>query len=575
MRPPQILLKEIFGEALEKESLQERDAFLNAACSANSELRKQVDLLLAAHAQCIDSSDFLQQSIISPAAINLRPGSIIGRYKIIEHIGEGGFGSVFMAEQQQPVRRMVALKVIKAGMDTRQVIARFEAERQALAMMDHPNIARVLDGGETENGRPYFVMELVHGKKITDYCNENNLPIRERLELFIQICHAIQHAHQKGIVHRDLKPSNILVFSDPNLNPSVTPSAIPKIIDFGIAKATQGRLTEESIQTAFHQFIGTPAYMSPEQADLSPDIDTRTDIYSLGILLYELLGGRPPFDNHRLITAGFDEMRRTILEIEPVPPSQAAPRATALLVPCDLDWIVMKCLEKDRSRRYQTANALAADIQRHLSQLPITARPPSAADLIGKFLLRHRAFSLAAAFAIFIVIISGIFITLALLRENAARRAAELRLNAALGIVDAIADKALPELEASVGGAKALEVLATSGLEYVEQLRATSVNDPRLALAVAKVLIRLSRVQGSAIVNHRGDFEAALASAQRAAALLESSAPEYNSTLRLSLLWQAYFRLAMSLDNLGRPRDGVYDTHSENQSFSCRIGEIP
>src|SRR6185436_5999178 len=320
-----------------------------------------------------------------------RIGDKIGRYKLMEQLGEGGMGIVFVAEQKEPVRRTVALKVIKPGMDTRQVVARFEAERQALAMMNHPNIAKVLDAGATEVGRPYFVMELVRGIRITDYCDQANLSTKERLDLFIKVCQAIQHAHQKGIIHRDIKPSNILV----TLHDGVP---VPKVIDFGIAKATEGRLTDATVYTQLHQFIGTPAYMSPEQAEMSGlDIDTRSDIYSLGVLLYELLTGKTPFDAKELMASGIDAMRKTIREKEPARPSTrlatlhgeelttAAKRRstdTSKLfhqLQGDLDWIVMKCLEKDRSRRYQTANGLAVDLKRHLNNEAVVARPPSSA----------------------------------------------------------------------------------------------------------------------------------------------------------------------------------------------------
>src|SRR3989475_8735883 len=298
---------------------EERAACLDHACGADAALRQRVEILLNAHA----TGAFLEEPAapvtahtlqVSPP-ISERPGDTIGRYKLLQQIGEGGCGVVYMAEQTEPVQRRVALKIIKLGMDTRQVIARFEAERQALALMDHPNIAKVLDGGATETGRPYFVMELVRGIKITDYCDQANLPTSERLELFIQVCHATQHAHQKGIIHRDLKPSNILVTLHDG-------KPVPKVIDFGIAKATQQELTEKTVYTRFQQFIGTPAYISPEQAELSGlDIDTRSDIYSLGVLLYELLTGKTPFDPNELLNAGLDEMRRTIREREPVRPS--------------------------------------------------------------------------------------------------------------------------------------------------------------------------------------------------------------------------------------------------------------
>jgi WD40 repeat protein/serine/threonine protein kinase len=338
-----------------------------------------------------------------------KPGDRISHYKLLQKIGEGGCGTVYMAEQEEPVRRRVALKIIKLGMDTKQVVARFEAERQALAMMDHPNIAKVLDAGATETGRPFFVMELVRGIKITEYCDQNKLSTRERLELVIQVCRAIQHAHQKGVVHRDIKPSNLLV----TLHDGVP---VPKVIDFGIAKATERRLTDKTLFTEFQAFIGTPAYMSPEQAEMSGlDIDTRTDIYSLGVLLYELLTGQTPLDAQELVRAGLDEMRRTIREREPLRPStrlstMLAPELTATarhrhaeapklisLIRGDLDWIVMKCLEKDRTRRYETANGLARDLQRHLNQEPVSARPPSKLYRFQKLVRRNKlAFSAAA-----------------------------------------------------------------------------------------------------------------------------------------------------------------------------------
>ncbi len=350
---------------------------------------------------------------VSPEKVGHR----IGPYKLLEKLGEGGFGAVWAAEQREPIKRRVALKIIKLGMDTRQVVGRFEAERQALALMDHPNIAKVLEAGATAEGRPYFVMELVRGVPITTYCRQQKLPIRERVELLASVCQAIQHAHQKGIIHRDIKPSNILV----TLHDGVP---VPKVIDFGIAKATQQELTDKTVYTRLHQFVGTPAYMSPEQAEMSGlDVDTRSDIYSLGVLLYELLAGEPPFDSASLLATGIDEMRKIIREQEPIRPStklrhtdsQTANRDELPIRPTtidkDLDWIAMKCLEKDRTRRYETANALAEDLRRHLHDEPVSARPPSKLYRWRKLVRRNKA-AVAALVAVALALLIGATVSL-------------------------------------------------------------------------------------------------------------------------------------------------------------------
>src|SRR2546425_88297 len=447
----------LFDAARKLTDPAQRKAFLDAACARYPDLRRRVEVLLAAGTDAdkffADGSAALSaasEPVESPAQggkdggtvrvtlpLQEQPGTRVGHYKLREKLGEGGCGVVYVAEQEEPVRRRVALKVIKLGMDTRQVVARFEAERQALAIMDHPNIAKVLDAGTTENGRPYFVMELVRGIRITDYCDQNHLDTNQRLELFRQVCNAVQHAHQKGIIHRDLKPSNILV----TLHDGVP---VPKVIDFGVAKATEGRLTDLTVYTQLHQFIGTPAYMSPEQAEMSGlDIDTRSDIYSLGVLLYEFWTGDTPFDARELLKRGLDEVRRTIREVEPPRPSTRlstlangeltdvarrrhieAPKLINLLRG-DLDWVVMKCLEKDRTRRYETANGLAMDLKRFLSNEPVVARPPSAAYRLEK-LVRRNKMAFAAGAVVFLALIVGFGTTTwALFREQAARREAD------------------------------------------------------------------------------------------------------------------------------------------------------
>ena len=415
--PPDDRVEGIFHTALDVADAAEREQFIDAQCTGEPALAARVRRLIAEHES---GEELLNFAPLSPELqwelARLKPeeaGDRIGLYKLLQQIGEGGFGTVWMAEQERPVRRRVALKIIKLGMDTKEVIGRFEQERQALAMMEHPNISRVFDAGATQYGRPFFVMELVRGVRITDYCDEQELSTHERLDLFITVCQAVQHAHQKGIIHRDLKPSNILV----TINDG---EAVPKVIDFGVAKATLGRLTEATLFTQFEQMIGTPLYMSPEQAELtSLDIDTRSDIYSLGVLLYELLTGRTPIDTATMARAGMDEIRRIIREVDPPRPSarvktlggneltMAAKRrhTDGAKLPGtlrgDLDWIVMKCLEKDRKRRYDTASGLALDLKRHLSNEAVTARPPTAAYIAGRLMRRHKlVFAASAAVAV-------------------------------------------------------------------------------------------------------------------------------------------------------------------------------
>jgi len=426
----------LFEAAIGKASAAERTAFLDEACRDKPDLRARLEVLLEGH---FAGDGFLSQAptrpetsppvSVLPVPHGLEtPAQMIGRYKLLEKIGEGGMGDVWMADQREPVKRRVALKIIKLGMDSRQIVARFEAERQALAMMDHANIAKIFDAGTTDGGRPYFVMELVRGIKITEYCDQNQLPTNERLALFIKVCQAIQHAHQKGIIHRDIKPSNILV----TLHDGVP---VPKVIDFGIAKATQHELTDKTVFTQFQQFIGTPAYISPEQAEMSGlDIDTRADIYSLGVLLYELLVGQTPFDAKEMMKGGLDALRQVIREKEPLRPSTklntlpGEARTTAgkrrqtdvgklvHQLKGDLDWIVMKCLEKDRIRRYETANGLASDIQRHLNSEAVLACPPSAAYRFQKAFRRNKLV-FAAGTAVVLALVVGLGLAAAGLRH--------------------------------------------------------------------------------------------------------------------------------------------------------------
>ena len=519
--------EDIFDAARQFKDAAERTAFLDRACAGDLALRSRMEELLASLGEAEDffaDSSAAVQSMggelrAMTGATAIKPsheepaGRRIGNYKLLERIGEGGCGVVYMAEQERPVRRRVALKIIKLGMDTKSVIARFEAERQALAMMDHPNIARVLEAGATENGRPYFVMELVRGFKITEYCDANDLETRQRLDLFIQVCQAIQHAHQKGIIHRDIKPSNILV----TLHDGVP---VPKVIDFGIAKATETQLTEKTLFTAYAQIIGTPAYMSPEQAEMSGlDVDTRADIYGLGVLLYELLTGRTPFDAKQLLESGFDGMRRTLMEREPQKPSKILttlqndeltatakhrhvepPRLISQLRG-DLDWIVMKTLEKDRKRRYETANGLAMDIERYLNHEPIVARPPSRLYRLEKLVRRNRGVFVAAG-AVALALVAGFALsTWMFLRERGARERA------------VAAERQQTRLREAAERAAALESEKRQRAEAREKITQAAVmmNEQRLAEAdrlLAEVPLTMNMLEGATVFRATGEWNA-------------------------------------------------------------------
>jgi serine/threonine-protein kinase len=520
----------IFLEAVEYVPKDRWEAFIKDRCGDDDELYNRVHRLLRAHSDMGDFHDHKPSSITAPqaSAIDAPPseqcGASIGPYKLLEQLGEGGMGTVYMAQQTEPVRRKVALKIIKPGMDTRQVVARFEAEQQALALMEHPNIAKVFDAGIVgaasraahdakscdapdsparlagPTGRPYFVMELVRGIPITEYCDEHKLGPRQRLELFATVCRAVQHAHQKGIIHRDLKPSNVLVEQH-----DVTP--VPKIIDFGVAKAINRELTEKTLFTNFAQMIGTPLYMSPEQAELSGlDVDTRSDIYSLGVLLYELLTGTTPFERERLHAASYDELRRIIREEEPPRPSAristlAVELATTVCasrrtdtrrleqtIRGDLDWIVMKCLEKDRNRRYESASALAAEVQRHLDHEPIQAGPPRMFSRVRKWSRRHRGLLAATCVTLLVSGLMSAGIMGWFARERVARQSVA---EATAGSVLEEATRLMKQEKwtaALAEARRAEDILATSGAQIASIARAQELRkDIEMVLGLEEI----------------------------------------------------------------------------------------
>jgi serine/threonine protein kinase/tetratricopeptide (TPR) repeat protein len=541
--------RDIFIAALQQADPAQRRAYLDEVCAGQPDLRRQVEHLLRLHE---GAGSFLEKPAADSATIGASPttaerassgeapGALIGAYKLLEQIGEGGMGTVWMAQQTEPVRRLVAVKLIKAGMDSRQVIARFEAERQALALMDHQNIARVLDAGTDSTGRPYFVMELVRGVPITRYCDEHRLTPRQRLELFVPVCQAVQHAHQKGVIHRDLKPSNVLVALYDG-------EPVPKIIDFGVAKAAGQRLTEKTLVTGFGAIVGTLEYMSPEQAEVNQlDIDTRSDIYSLGVLLYELLTGTTPFCRKELTQAGMLEMLRVIREQEPSKPSTKLSTAEGLptlaanrgtepakltkLLRGELDWIVMKALEKERKRRYETANGFAMDVERYLADEPVLACPPSVGYRLRKFARRNRGPVVAAALVAATLLAGVIGTTLGLVRaeqralgERQAKESAEKRLaqiEEGIGILGSIFENLDPMAEEKEG--RPLRAILGDRLDQAAAaLEGEAVGDP---LVVARLQDRLGQTYLGLVQGARAEALFTKARATRQA-LLGADAP--------------------------------------------------
>jgi serine/threonine protein kinase/tetratricopeptide (TPR) repeat protein len=611
----------IFLDALERSAPEVRVRFIDAECGGDEALRAEVVRLLDAHG---DLDNFMNRpAAANSPTINLpqseQPGAMIGRYKLLEQIGEGGMGVVYVAEQTEPVRRRVALKIIKPGMDTRQVIARFEAERQALAMMDHPNIAKVLDAGATDeadrrqasgvrdglatsslipdpcpltpsSGRPYFVMELVRGLPITDYCDQARLHVSGRLELFMTVCHAVQHAHQKGIIHRDLKPSNVLVTLHDG-------QPVVKVIDFGVAKAINQSLTERTLYTAFTELIGTPLYMSPEQAELSGlDIDTRSDVYSLGVLLYELLTGQTPFDRDTLVKAGLDEVRRMIREDEPPRPSHRISTLNAQAISTlsqkrgidqrqlsrtlkgELDWIVMKALEKDRNRRYESASAFAVDIERHLNHEPVAAGPPSAIYRFRKFARRRRGALVAVSF-VAVSLLAGVGISLwqaaeansareladqRAIDEGFARRRAEANLRRGTEAVEILLSRVAEERLLDEPRLEEVRMaLLTDALRINGSFLDENPTDAEAKFEAAKAYRRMADIHG-----HLGDPHKSADASRQAIRLLESLIDDRRDELRFRQeLAKAYRQFSHSRFNGAPGEESPCDVHRKNLSL--------
>ena len=605
----------IFDEALEIGNPAVRSDFLNRACAGNAVLLKHIEGLLA-------SKDKLGSFLVQPPAplvatidqpIREGPGTQIGPYKLLEQIGEGGMGVVYMAEQKKPFRRKVALKIIKPGMDTKEVIARFEAERQALALMDHPNIAKVLEAGSTQSGRPYFVMELVRGISITKFCNQQKLDTRQRMELFVTVCRAVQHAHQKGIIHRDLKPSNVLV----ELHDVIF---VPKVIDFGVAKAINQQLTERTLHTNFAQMIGTPMYMSPEQAELSGlDVDTRTDVYSLGVLLYELLTGTTPFDKQTLKKAGNDEIRRIIREDEPPKPSDristlqaevittisqqhgSDPRKLSQTLRGELDWIVMKALEKDRARRYESASAFAADVERYLGDEPVEACPPSATYRVRKFARRNKTvLTTALVVSLALLIGTGISVWQAFAAINARKISEEKTIEAeadrekAVG-AQKVAQQRQQEAETNLAFARDavdsffgqmatdwwIQTTTTAkshvetmdkALRFFERFAQEPGTTPAARYERAMAIYRIGDLQY--IMAKR---EEATESSQKAIAILENLAEAHpGEALYLHQLANGYWRLGYRLDHvdLEKGKEAYRQAFELFEKLEARFGAI-